>query len=62
MIRILGWQRITQNKRFVSNGTHPNFYSPCYNAKHIKRWLGEFDKSLNEKFLKVFQRIVKEIR
>ncbi|MBA3063361.1 MAG: hypothetical protein FP833_10490 [Atribacteria sp.] len=33
-----------------------------YDAKYIKRWLQEFDKSLNEKFLKVFQRIVKEIR
>ncbi len=36
--------------------------NPDYNAKYIKRWLQEFDKSLNEKFLKVFQRIVKEIR
>ena len=25
MIRILGRQRITQHKRFVPNGTHPNF-------------------------------------
>jgi len=36
--------------------------NPDYNAEYIKRWLQEFDKSLNEKFLKVFQRIVKEIR
>jgi len=36
--------------------------NPDYDAKYIKRWLQEFDKSLNEKFLKVFQRIVKEIR
>jgi len=33
-----------------------------YNAEYIKRWLQEFDKSLNEKFLKVFQKIVKETR
>ena len=36
--------------------------NPDYDAKYIKRWLQEFDKSLNEKFLRVFQRIVKEIR
>jgi len=36
--------------------------NPDYDAEYIKRWLQEFDKSLNEKFLKVFQRIVKEIR
>ena len=36
--------------------------NPDYNTKYIKRWLQEFDKSLNEKFLKVFQKIVKEIR
>jgi len=36
--------------------------NPDYNTKHIKRWLQEFDKSLNEKFLKVFQKIVKKIR
>jgi len=36
--------------------------NPDYDTKYIKRWLQEFDKSLNEKFLKVFQRIVKEIR
>jgi len=36
--------------------------NPDYNAEYIKRWLHEFDKSLNEKFLKVFQKIVKEIR
>lgn len=36
--------------------------NPDYNAEYIKRWLQEFDKSLNEKFLKVFQKIVKEIR
>jgi predicted nucleotidyltransferase len=36
--------------------------NPDYDAKYIKRWLQEFDKSLNERFLKVFQRIVKEIR
>jgi len=35
--------------------------NPDYDAKYIKRWLQKFDKSLNEKFLKVFQRIVKEI-
>jgi predicted nucleotidyltransferase len=33
-----------------------------YDTKYIVRWLEEFDKSLNEKFLKVFQKIVKEIR
>jgi len=36
--------------------------NPDYNAEYIKRWLQEFDKSLNEKFLKVFQKIVKEIK
>jgi len=36
--------------------------NPDYDTKYIKSWLQEFDKSLNEKFLKVFQRIVKEIR
>jgi predicted nucleotidyltransferase len=36
--------------------------NPDYNTKHIKRWLQEFDKSLNEKFLKVFKKIVKEIK
>ncbi len=36
--------------------------NPDYDARYIKRWLQEFDKSLNEKFLKVFQRIVKEIK
>jgi predicted nucleotidyltransferase len=36
--------------------------NPDYNTKHIKRWLQEFDKSLNEKFLKVFQKIVKKIK
>ncbi|MBC8387158.1 MAG: nucleotidyltransferase [Actinobacteria bacterium] len=36
--------------------------NPDYNAEYIKKWLQEFDKSLNEKFFKVFQRIVKEIR
>ena len=36
--------------------------NPDYDAKYIKRWLQEFDESLNEKFLKVFQRIVKEIK
>ena len=36
--------------------------NPDYNAEYIKRWLQEFDKSLNEKFLKVFHKIVKEIR
>ena len=36
--------------------------NPDYNTKYIKRWLQEFDKLLNEKFLKAFQRIVKEIR
>ena len=36
--------------------------NPDYDTKYIKRWLQKFDKSLNEKFLKVFQRIVKEIR
>ena len=36
--------------------------NPDYDTRYIKRWLQEFDKSLNEKFLKVFQRIVKEIR
>jgi len=33
-----------------------------YDAKYIVRWLEDFDRSLNEKFLKVFQKIVKEIR
>jgi predicted nucleotidyltransferase len=33
-----------------------------YDTKYIVRWLEEFDKSLNEKFEKVFQKIVKEIR
>jgi predicted nucleotidyltransferase len=33
-----------------------------YDTKYIVKWLEEFDKSLNEKFLKVFQKIVKEIR
>ena len=36
--------------------------NPDYNTKYIKRWLQEFDKLLNEKFLKVFKKIVKEIR
>ncbi|MBE9592201.1 MAG: nucleotidyltransferase [Proteobacteria bacterium] len=36
--------------------------NPDYDTEYIKRWLQEFDKSLNEKFLKVFQRIVKEIK
>ncbi len=36
--------------------------NPDYNFKYIKRWLQEFDKSLNEKFLKAFQKIVKEIK
>ncbi|MCK4241112.1 MAG: nucleotidyltransferase [Candidatus Atribacteria bacterium] len=36
--------------------------NPDYDTKYIKRWLQYFDKSLNEKFLKVFQRVVKEIR
>ncbi len=36
--------------------------NPDYNTKYIKRWLQKFDKSLNEKFLKVFQKIVKEIK
>lgn len=36
--------------------------NPDYDAKYIKRWLQEFDQSLKEKFLKVFQRVVKEIR
>ncbi|GAH69042.1 unnamed protein product, partial [marine sediment metagenome] len=36
--------------------------NPDYNTKYIKRWLQEFDKSLNEKFLKAFQKIVKEIK
>ena len=36
--------------------------NPDYDTKYIKRWLQDFDKSLNEKFLKVFQRVVKEIR
>ncbi|MHC2995674.1 MAG: hypothetical protein IBV53_09265 [Candidatus Atribacteria bacterium] len=43
--------------------THNIFLKdPDYDAKYIKKWLQEFDKSLNEKFLKIFQRIVKEIR
>jgi len=36
--------------------------NPDYNTKYIKRWLQEFDKSLNEKFLKEFKKIVKEIK
>jgi len=36
--------------------------NPDYNTKYIKKWLQEFDKSLNEKFLKVFQKIVKETK
>ncbi len=36
--------------------------NPDYDTRYIKKWLHKFDESLNEKFLKVFQRIVKEIR
>jgi predicted nucleotidyltransferase len=36
--------------------------NPDYDTRYIKRWLQEFDESLNEKFLKVFHKIVKEIR
>ncbi|MBA7553587.1 hypothetical protein ES705_46181 [subsurface metagenome] len=36
--------------------------NPDYNTEYIKRWLQKFDKSLNEKFLKVFKKIVKEIK
>jgi len=36
--------------------------NPDYNAEYIKKWLQEFDKSLNEKFFKVFHKIVKEIK
>ena len=36
--------------------------NPDYDTRYIKRWLQEFDESLNEKFLKVFQKIVKEIK
>ena len=36
--------------------------NPDYDTRYIERWLQEFDESLNEKFLKVFHKIVKEIR
>jgi len=36
--------------------------NPDYDTRYIKRWLQEFDESLNEKFLKVFHKIVKEIK
>jgi len=33
-----------------------------YDLHYIEKWLGEFDKSLGERFLRVFRRIEKEIR
>ncbi|MBI2487425.1 MAG: nucleotidyltransferase [Deltaproteobacteria bacterium] len=35
--------------------------NPNYDSGYIDRWLKEFDRSLNENFLKVFKRVVKEI-
>lgn len=36
--------------------------NPNYNVRYIKGWLKEFDKSLNENFLAVFQEIEEEIK
>jgi hypothetical protein len=36
--------------------------NPKYNSVYIEKWLKEFDKSLGEKFLKVFREIEKEIQ
>jgi hypothetical protein len=35
--------------------------NPKYNTHYIEKWLAEFDKSLEEHFLKVFRHIEKEI-
>ncbi len=35
--------------------------NPDYNSKYIYKWLGEFDKSLDEKFSNVFKKVEKEI-
>lgn len=36
--------------------------NPKYDSHHIEKWLGAFDKSLGEHFLKVFKGIRKDIR
>jgi predicted nucleotidyltransferase len=36
--------------------------NPMYDLHYIEKWLAEFDKSLGERFLKVFRSIGKEIR
>lgn len=35
--------------------------NPDYNSKYIYKWLDEFDKSLNEKFLDKFKKVEKEL-
>jgi predicted nucleotidyltransferase len=35
--------------------------NPDYNSKYIYKWLDEFDKSLNEKFLNKFKKVEKEL-
>jgi predicted nucleotidyltransferase len=35
--------------------------NPDYNSKYIYKWLNDFDKSLNEKFLDKFKRVEKEL-
>ena len=36
--------------------------NPKYDSSYIESWLGEFDKSLDENFLKKFREVKKEIR
>ena len=36
--------------------------NPMYDLIYIEKWLKEFDKSLGEKFLRIFRNIEKEIR
>ncbi len=36
--------------------------NPNYDAEYIRNWLTEFDKSLSEKFVQTFDKLVRQVK